>query len=296
MKRGETGPLVAFGEALWDCLPSGLYLGGAPFNVAYHATRLGAVAMPVTSVGRDFLGDQVMERAQRAGLDTRLLAQHPFLSTGVSIASLSASGDARYEIREPVAWDAIEVDEKSLKLMDGAGALVYGTLAARSEKNRATLDRLLDSKASLKICDVNLRAPYDNRERAVELASRADIVKLNEEELFVLSGDTTGEGSVEEALPICQQALGVSTLCVTLGSEGALLWQDGTITREEGKRIKVADTIGAGDSFTAAFAVFAMRGLALSECLHRAAQLGAFVASKSGAQPDYEFKDVFPDG
>lgn len=296
MRNEDTGLLVAFGEALWDCLPSGLFLGGAPFNVAYHAARLGAQGMPVTCVGRDFLGDQVMDRAKRAALDTRLLARHPFLPTGVSIASLSASGDASYEIREPVAWDAIEVDEGSLELVDGAGAFVYGTLAARSEKNRATLDRLLDSKASVKICDVNLRAPYDDRERAVQLASRADVVKLNEEELLILSGDTTGEGSVEEALPICQQALGVSTLCVTLGSEGALLWEDGTITREEGKRIKVADTVGAGDSFTAAFAVFAMRGLALSECLRRAARLGAFVASKSGAQPDYELKDVFPGG
>src|SRR5690606_3359864 len=146
-------------------------------------------------------------------------------------------------------------------IVDQADALVYGTLAARSEVNRATLGRLLDGGARLKLCDVNLRPPFDDRERALELARRADVVKLNDDELYALAGLDRESSSLEDALRRCQELLDVESLCVTLGPDGAIAWERGEIARAPSEPVIVVDTIGAGDAFTAALAVFTLRGL-----------------------------------
>lgn len=296
MRGANSETLVAFGEALWDCLPSGLFLGGAPFNVAYHAARLGANAFPATSVGRDFLGDRATDLAKSAGLDISLIHRHPFLTTGVAIAQLDELGNATYDIRRPVAWDEIELVDEQRQIIDKAGVFVYGTLAARSESNRDTLAALLKSGAKLKICDVNLRPPFVDRDRVIELATQADIVKVNEDELFVLAGDDGKDKDLEKALARCQETLKVKKICVTMGGDGAALWNDGELSREKIAKIEVADTIGAGDAFTAALAVYAMRGHDWGDCLKKAVRLGSFVASKHGAQPHYDPEDVFRDG
>lgn len=291
MSISGTKSLVAFGETLWDCLPSGLFLGGAPLNVAYHASQLGAKSYMASSVGRDFLGDQAFERADIGGVDTALLKHHEYLTTGVAIASLDEGGNATYDIRRPVAWDDIQLTDSDVALCGKSGALVYGTLAARSESNRETLGKLLASDVGIKICDVNLREPYDCPKRAMELASQADVLKINEDELAVLAGESGLE--LEAALDLCAERTGVKLICVTLGGEGAALWESGTLSRCKSKPIEVADTIGAGDSFTAAFAVSMMEGRPLQECLSRAVMLGSFVAGKSGAQPEYDPEKVF---
>lgn len=291
MSELDSKSLVAFGETLWDCLPHGLFLGGAPLNVAYHAARLGAASYMASSVGRDFLGDQAFERASKSGVDTFLLKRHDYLTTGVAIASLDESGNASYDIRRPVAWDDIRLDKADIERCGEMGVLVYGTLAARSESNRKTLGELLASEVGIKICDVNLRKPYDSPQVALELASQADVLKINEDELEVLAGKS--DIGFERSLELCGEKTGVSIICVTLGGKGAVLWESGKLVRCEGKPVEVADTIGAGDSFTAAFAVSMMEGRSLPECLSRAVQLGSFVAGKSGAQPDYAPEQVF---
>lgn len=295
MNEKDTGILVAFGEALWDCLPSGLFLGGAPLNVAYHAARLGWIALPATCVGRDFLGDQALQRMKNGKMDTRLVSAHPYLTTGVAIAQIDASGSARYDIRQPCAWDDIRLEAPQEAIVDQADALVYGTLAARSEVNRATLDRLLDGDAALKLCDVNLRPPFDDRERALAMARRADLVKLNGDELYALADLDSGTTEIEDALARCQELLGVEAICVTRGAEGAIAWERGEIARVPSEPVMVEDTIGAGDAFTAALAVFTVRRLPLEERLRRATRLGSFVASRRGAQPEYDAKRVFGD-
>ncbi len=292
MNEANTKRLVAFGEVLWDCLESGLYLGGAPLNVAYHAARLGAESFVVSSVGRDFLGDQAVRRMRGSGLKTDLMGRHPRLLTGASVAQLDESGDARYEILQPVAWDEIDLSQSQREVVAEADILVYGSLAARSDTNERLLCELLESSRGLKVCDVNLRAPYDDPGRALILASRANVLKVNEEELAALTGSDGSE--LEEAIVSLHRSTGVELICVTRGAEGAALWceGDGKLIQGKAGAVKVADTIGAGDSFTAALATGILDGLENEDCLDRALRLSSFVASKSGAQPKYDACEV----
>lgn len=282
--------LVAFGEVLWDCLPGGLFLGGAPLNVAYHASQSGAKCFVASSVGRDFLGDEALRRMKSSGLEMSLVNQHGHLPTGVSIASLNEKGDAAYEILRPVAWDEIEIGAGSSDLVEKVDAFVYGTLSARSSTNVRTLDHLLKKSHALKVCDVNLRAPFDARDRALRLARFADVLKVNDEELETLCASKSDslEASVEEL----HRLTGVETICVTLGEKGAFLWKNGEIESGQADPVNVADTIGAGDSFTAALTMGLLEQRSLADCLHRALELSAFVASKNGAQPNYDWADV----
>lgn len=293
MKAAKDLRLVTYGEVLWDCLPDGLFLGGAPLNVAYHAARLGASVAPASRVGRDFLGDQAVDRVRNAGLDTRLLTRHPTLLTGASIATLDESRNAQYEIVRPVAWDEIEVDGDGEQFARDADIFVYGSLAARSASNRKWLLDFLDTQSGLKLCDVNLRSPYDDIELAMELARKATVVKLNEEELYRVLGLKEVDSDIGELAIRGMENLDCEMLCVTLGGDGALLVHEGEVIRVESQEVEVADTIGAGDSFTAAFSVSLAEGRAPRECLERATRLGAYVASRNGAQPDYRVKDVF---
>lgn len=290
MNAANTKCVVAFGEVLWDCLPSGLFLGGAPLNVAYHAARLGAESYVASSVGKDLLGDEAFRRLEAAGIGTNLLKRHPRFPTGASVASLDDAGDATYDILEEVAWDEISLGEEDAEILVKADALVYGSLAARSRMNLDLLSGLLERTQALKVCDVNLRAPYDDPELALSLARRADVIKVNDDELEILSG-LSGD-DLQGQVRALGRLTGVGTICVTLGKRGALLWRDGKFLSESAAEVETADTIGAGDSFTAALCMGILHGYDLEECLRRAVRLSAFVASKNGAQPDYEAEEV----
>ncbi len=285
----EDAPTVAtFGEALWDCASEGLFLGGAPFNVAFHAARLGAKALPITCVGDDLLGDQVIDRARLAGMSVDLIKRHDILETGVAIARLDEQGNASYDIRYPSAWDEISLDSAERETVLKADALVYGSLATRSEPSRYCLERLLQSFGGSKICDVNLRPPYDDLKRALHFARLADVVKLNSEELYRLIAATPERFDLEDAIRECSLLLGVNELLVTLGAEGAIRYANEKMSRVTPRPVQVKDTIGAGDSFTAAFAVYRLKGREANVALKNAADLGAYVASSRGAQPHYD--------
>lgn len=285
MTTGRRPVIATYGEVLWDCLPEGLFLGGAPFNVAYHAACLGADALPVTAVGRDFLGRQILKRAGDAGLDPRLIKEHESLPTGVALAELDEDGNAAYTIEFPAAWDEIRLDGAERRIIGAADALIYGTLATRSRTNQEELNSLLDSFPGLKICDINLRAPYDSIERAVHFAGRADVVKMNGDELSRLIGRKPDELEREEAIRECIDLLGVGTLLVTLGGDGAAAFGGNRIIRKRSPPVEVVDTVGAGDAFTAAFAWEWLRGGSLEDSVQAALDLGSFVAGRRGAQP-----------
>lgn len=285
---GETAGkrILCFGEIVWDALPEGLFLGGAPLNVAYHLHCLGHAAAPVSRVGRDFLGREVLRRLRNYGVDTSLIQEDAEAETGAVIVRLDATGDADYTILEHVAWDRIAAEEALASEVGKAAALVYGSLSTRASENRRTLDWLL-REVNLRICDVNLRKPHDDAGTVLEWASRADVIKLNAEELDRLCGLAATESLEQKAAALAERS-GVGSLVVTRGGDGAALWEDGHLLVGEAPPVEVADTVGAGDAFTAGYLDARLRGLAGEACLERALALGGLVASRRGGQPEYD--------
>jgi fructokinase len=295
--------IVCFGEILWDCLPRGLFLGGAPLNVACHLVRLGRRAAVVSAVGRDFLGDEALRRARHHGVDTAHIARLADYPTGVARVQLDAAGRAVYDFAAPTAWDFIRAGEAERAQVGQASALVYGSLAARHAVSHAALDSLLGVPGPLKIMDVNLRPPHDDRERVLALARRADIVKLNEDELVALTGGTFS--AMDDPRPLLKKLrdeTGVTRWCVTLGSRGAVWWEGGDLVRAAAPPVTVRDTVGAGDAFLAAlvdgltrFSVIDGSKLdpaQIQPLLVRACRLGALVASRDGACPEYRLEEI----
>ena len=286
----------AFGEILWDCLPSGRHAGGAPFNVTCHLVQLGASASLLSAVGQDALGDEILEIAQQKGVNVEFVGRARIgLPTGTVLASVDSMGNATYEIVQPVAWDEITFSTEALEAVGKATAFIFGSLATRSPYNLAQLDHLLAVKGPLKFFDVNLRPPFADPKRIVELAARADIVKLNHDEVGqIASWLQTGEAthnppssltSVAEACAAFSKATGVPRICVTMGAEGAALWDRGSLTWVPAPKVVVKDTVGAGDSFMAALMIGLTRGIDSQKVLETACRLGGIVASHAGATP-----------
>lgn len=286
--------ILCFGEILWDFLPEGLFPGGAPFNVAYHLHRLGARAHVVSAIGRDLLGAELLRRLKHWGLPTDNIGQHVGLPTGYVRAALGAEGDASYEIAPSVAWDQIDATEDVIRLAFGARALVFGSLAQRSNYNRTVLDRLLAvlPEPALRVFDVNLRPPHDDLDLVRTLADRASVLKLNAGEAARLAG--TPDGDAEAGARTLAGQTGCPLVCITAGARGAGLLRNGRWTWEPGRPVTVADTVGAGDAFLAALVSELLHeGSSDGDILSRACRLGEWVASHRGATPDYDSTAAF---
>jgi fructokinase len=286
----------AFGEILWDCLPSGKHAGGAPFNVAAHLAQLGVSASLISSVGRDALGDELLKVAQDKNVDTKFVTRaRSGLPTGTVRVTVDAHGNATYEIIHPVAWDEIEVPAEALAAVAKARGFIFGSLAGRSPCNLDQLDRLLALKGPMKFFDVNLRPPFADPALVIDLAKRADVLKLNDDELGQLtSWLKTGEATpnaprtreaIAEACAALAQATNTSRICVTRAAEGAALWDCGQLICAPAPEVVVQDTVGAGDSFMAGLMVGLTRGSDPQRVLETACRIGAFVASHHGATP-----------
>ena len=286
----------AYGEMLWDCLPSGRHAGGAPFNVACHLAQLGMAARLISAVGRDPLGDELLQIAQGKNLDTRFVSRiRPGLPTSTVNARVDASGNATYEIVQPVAWDEIPVTPGALAAVAAGRAFVFGSLAVRSAYNAEGLGRLLALRGPVKFFDVNLRPPFADLPRIVELARRADVLKLNHHEAgqlaaYLRTGSVASHApaSVGEAAAACAvvaAASDVARICVTLGADGAILWERGKVIHAPAPPTVVKDTVGAGDAFMAGVIVGLTHGMDRQTVLNTACELGAYVASHHGAIP-----------
>jgi fructokinase len=286
----------AFGEILWDCLPSGRHAGGAPFNVASHLAQLGVSVSLLSAVGQDSLGDEILEVAQHKGVDVQFVGRARIgLPTGAVVATVDAMGNATYELVQPVAWDEIIVSAKAVEAVTKADALIFGSLASRSPYNLEQLDRLLALKGPLKFFDVNLRPPFADPKRIVELAARADVIKLNHDEVGqIASWLRTGEATpnppgnadaVAEACAALSEATKTPRICVTMGAAGAALWDRSTLVCVPAPKVVVKDTVGAGDAFMAGVMVGLTRGADTRTVLETACRLGAIVASHDGATP-----------
>lgn len=277
--------ILCFGEILWDCLPRGLFLGGAPLNVASHLALLGADARMVSTVGRDFLGEEALRRAKERGVDLQYVLQDNELPTGTVLASLDDGGNASYEFPIPVAWDEIHVGQSVLSAAPQSAAIVYGTLALRLHTNRERLESLLGPKGPMRCLDVNLREPYDDIELALKLAAKSDLVKLNENELSRLTDypeADTAEGVADQCAKLHVIA-GSKRICVTRGAEGGVFWDNGEVHIAKSPPVEVKDTVGAGDAFMAALVYGLTSGQSVPDALNAACERGAMVAGQDGA-------------
>lgn len=285
--------IVSFGEVLWDCLPHGRFLGGAPLNVAYHLARLGWNPLLVSAVGVDALGDEVLERMRTAGLKTSGVSRSKALSTGTVRVALDDAGQAVYRIERPVAWDRIERRPE----MDSGrpSVLIHGSLALRSEENRMLLDAWRMRRPRLRVFDLNLRAPFDDLDALRPYVWHADVLKLNEEEATRLMGPGHASRDPVYQARELSRGYGCGIVCITLGARGAVLYHRGNTFVAPGPHVVVRDTIGAGDAFTAALVDGLLRCPVepdWTRLLPRACALGAFVASHDGAQPEYRADDL----
>jgi fructokinase len=285
-----------FGEILWDCLPSGRHAGGAPFNVAAHIAQLGVSVSLLSAVGRDALGDEILDIAKSKGVNVEYVDRVRLgLPTGTVLATVDAAGNATYEIVQPVAGDEIIISAGAIEAVAKAGAFIFGSLASRSSHNLEQLDRLLGVTGPLKFFDVNLRPPFGDPKRIVQLAARADVLKLNHDEVGqIASWLQTGEATpnppenpeaVAKACAILSEATKIPRICVTMGAAGAALWDRGQLTTAVAPKVVVRDTVGAGDAFMAGLIVGLTRGAETQMVLDTACRLGAIVASHDGAIP-----------
>lgn len=286
------GPVLCFGEMLWDVLPDGAHPGGAPFNVAYHLHQLGIPVLPVSAVGRDAGGRDLLRRLEGWGISTAAVVTDPSAPTGTVTVTLGANGDARYEIAENVAWDYLPEDTVPGAAARGAAGLVFGTLALRSPGNRRTLRRLADEipAAAWRVFDVNLRAPFDEPERVREFAPLARVLKVNADEALRLVGGAAVRPPAEELLARrLHAAFGAEFICVTAAGRGAGLLQGGAWSWCPGRPVQVADTVGAGDAFLAALLAGLLAGPRHPlDVVTAACRLGEWVAAHAGATPPYD--------
>jgi fructokinase len=283
--------ILCVGEILWDALPDGLFLGGAPFNVACHLRALGADVGFVSRVGDDRLGDEALRRLRARGLGADLMQVDDRLPTGFVRVSLDAPDAPDYEIVEPAAWDAIARTEALQRRAERAAALVFGSLAQRAAPSRPTIQALCRTDA-LGVFDINLRPPYIDRAVIERSLRAADVVKMNREELGRLRGWFDLPAGPEAAMDALGRQFDCPTVCVTCGGDGARLWIEGRTWHHPGHAATVVDAVGAGDAFLAALLSGLLRGQDGAALLDLANRLGAYVASHAGAIPDYTVDDL----
>lgn len=276
--------IVGIGEILWDMLPGGKALGGAPANFAYHASRLGEEGWAVSAVGDDPLGAEIMEIVAEKRLNHLIaVTDQP---TGTVRVSLDAKGVPSYNITEDVAWDNIPFTPEMEALAARADAVCFGSLVQRMASRDSVLRFLRATRPeALRVFDINLRQHYYSREVIDESLKLADILKINDEEIRIVA-DMFGLGDDDTAA--CRALIaryGLQLVILTKGADGSeVITEDESFPQKAGK-VKVVDTVGAGDSFTAAFVVAYLRGLSLSDAQRLANETAAYVCSCKGAMP-----------
>ena len=276
------------GEALWDVLPEGKKIGGAPANFAYHVSQFGLTSCVVSAVGPDALGKEIQENLTSKGL-THLIAEVPY-PTGTVQVEIDQAGVPQYEIKENVAWDNIPYTSQLEALAKRTQAVCFGSLAQRNVVSRETIDRFLDAmpqtEDSLVVFDVNLRQGFYNKEILCNSMRRCNILKINDEELVTVSRMFGYPGiDLQDKCWILLGKYNLKMLILTCGINGSYVFTPGNVSFQPTPKVEVADTVGAGDSFTAAFIASVLKGKSVAEAHSIAVRTSAFVCTKDGAMP-----------
>jgi fructokinase len=282
--------VVGLGEVLWDMLPEGKQLGGAPANFAFHANALGAQGTVVSCVGKDPLGREVREQLQVNGLGVEAISEDPAHPTGTVSVTLDTDGQPSYTIHEKVAWDFIPFQLQHKALATRADAVCFGTLASRHPHSRVGIRQFLDATmpGCLRVFDVNLRQQYFSRNLVQELLERTDVLKLNENELPMITALLNIDGSTKERMEKLLSEYALRTIALTRGARGSVLLNQDSMEVHHGVCIDITvDTVGAGDAFTAVLVMGLLQGWPLEEISNRANQLASIVCGQSGAMASH---------
>lgn len=280
--------VVGMGEALWDVLPEGKKIGGAPANFAYHVSQFGLTSCVVSAVGPDALGKEIQENLTSKGLN-HLIAEVPY-PTGTVLVEIDQAGVPQYEIKENVAWDNIPYTAQLEALAKRTQAVCFGSLAQRNVVSRETINRFLDAmpqtEDSLVVFDVNLRQGFYNKEILCNSMKRCNILKINDEELVTVSRMFGYPGiDLQDKCWILLGKYNLKMLILTCGINGSYVFTPGNVSFQPTPKVDVADTVGAGDSFTAAFIASVLKGKSVAEAHSIAVRTSAFVCTKDGAMP-----------
>lgn len=280
--------VVGMGEALWDVLPEGKKIGGAPANFAYHVSQFGLTSCVVSAVGPDALGKEIQENLTSKGLN-HLIAEVPY-PTGTVQVEIDQAGVPQYEIKENVAWDNIPYTSQLESLAKRTQAVCFGSLAQRNVVSRETINRFLDAmpqtEDSLVVFDVNLRQGFYNKEILCNSMRRCNILKINDEELVTVSRMFGYPGiDLQDKCWILLGKYNLKMLILTCGINGSYVFTPGNVSFQPTPKVDVADTVGAGDSFTAAFIASILKGKSVAEAHSIAVRTSAFVCTKDGAMP-----------
>lgn len=291
MENKNRHQVICFGEVLWDLLPTGNVPGGAPMNVNYHLEKLGKHPALITRIGLDDKGRELIDIFSAKGVCTEHFQLDYKYETGKVYGRLKDAHEMVYDIVEPVAWDFIQLEDAYAELVSAADYFVFGSLASRSKVSRETMFTLM-KYAKTKVLDINLRAPHYNRSIVEELLKNADIVKMNEAELELITGWFSPYKTDEERMEKMQELFSIDKIIVTRGEKGALVNWNGTYYYQPGIQVDVEDTVGSGDSFLAGFLSQMMDGANPQEALQFACALGAFIATQKGGCPEYNIEQV----
>lgn len=283
--------ILCAGEILWDSMPPGLFLGGAPYNAGYHLNKLGLDVYIISRVGDDDLGREAVKRAEASGVYTDLIQVDPDLSTGFVEVNLGADGIPEYNIKKPVAWDEISLNPELAGVAESADALIFGTLAQRSETSRNTI-RQLGKTDRLKVLDLNFRFPYVDPDITDQSLQMADVVKMNHEELEQLQKWFSLSGEMKEAIRQVSDRFSLEMVCVTSGAVGALLWDGSRFYEGKSYKVNVADTVGSGDAFLAVLVSGYLKGVPPEKLIRYSNRMGAFIATQNGGTPDYRLGSI----
>lgn len=281
--------VVGLGEILWDVLPDGKQLGGAPANFAYHSHVLGVEGVVASCVGQDELGKEIIESLTNLGLKTDYIAIDPECPTGTVTVELDSEGNPEYTIHEDTAWDFIPSTPELMELADKTDAVCFGSLSQRSKTSRETVRQFLEATHSgcIRVYDINLRQQYYSKEIIDDMLTRAEVLKLNDEELTVVASLLGIEGDDNAVLGTILKRYGLMLIVLTRGAEGSLLFADGEISIcRSFDSIEIADTVGAGDAFAAAVTAGLLHGKKLDVINKFANRLAGFVCTKNGATPN----------
>lgn len=291
MTLSNDSEILCVGEVLWDSLPLGLFLGGAPFNVACDLHALKHSVKMLSRVGYDVLGKETLRRMKSKRMCVDLIQIDDKLPTGFVQVDVNDHGTPRYTIAEPAAWDAVSATREVIEALNKTKVLVFGSLVQRNAATRGAIRELCEADC-LRVFDVNLRPPYDDREIVRTSLRRTNVLKLNIDEMRQIAG---WFGLPQDERSFCNEIgeqFGCETVCITKGAKGAVLWNRGSWHEHLGFEVKVKDAVGAGDAFLAGFLSGCLANKDWQHVLEYANLLGAYVASAVGATPELDFEGL----
>lgn len=280
--------VVGMGELLFDVFPTGKKIGGAPVNFAYHIAQLGVESIAISAVGSDPLGDEIISILDQRGVSYMVpRVEEP---TGTVQVTLDSKGVPSYEICEGVAWDNIPCNKTLVEVAGSCVAFCFGSLAQRSEQSREAIHLFLDSMShkeeNLRIFDINLRQHFYSREIIEESLKKCNVLKINDEEFEIVGSMLGFEGAdFHSGSSFLMEHYGLRMVILTCGAEGSYIFSAEGTSHLATPKVEVVDTVGAGDSFTAAFVASLLKGCTIAEAHRKAVDVAAYVCTQSGAMP-----------